>query len=452
MRTWVRYLPGLLFLCLLVLAAERAASEPPGDLRYQGLLRDASGSPLTGVVDIELGVWDAFAGGNRLYREFHNNVELREGVFELTIGAGDFREGAFDAALFTEANRFLEVIVEGETLAPRQPFNSVAYALQSTVSQLALDADTLDGLDATALDQSAHAADTSNPHGVTAAQVGAATPAEVGQALSAHAADASAHHEKTALFAELRDQASDAQVPESVARDAEVFPLVLSADGAGSGLDADRLDGFEASDFVAEGTDRWVDESGDTMTGPLVVQGDVQTNGSYRYASRRTRFFTVSGAAFDPGSAPHLDKWNRTFFAGYGLAVASGVGLVSLGAPVHLPDGARIESMECSFYDTEPNADVELFIRLNRHSLSSRSGEQQLIVQIDLPGYTQNESDIVILTPTKITSSLDLLTVDNANHSYDITVMWNESGTKDNFFGIRWYGCRVAYSVDRVPF
>ena len=46
----------------------------------------------------------------------------------------------------------LEVLVNGETLEPRQPFSSVAYAFQSQESQTAADADTLDGLDASALE------------------------------------------------------------------------------------------------------------------------------------------------------------------------------------------------------------------------------------------------------------------------------------------------------------
>ncbi|HVS13436.1 MAG TPA: tail fiber domain-containing protein [Thermoanaerobaculia bacterium] len=44
-------------------------------------------------------------------------------------------------------------------------------------------------------------------------------------------------------------------------------------EGAGSGLDADTLDGFHAADFLTASTDDWVDVTGDTMTGDLVLAG-----------------------------------------------------------------------------------------------------------------------------------------------------------------------------------
>ncbi len=39
-------------------------------------------------------------------------------------------------------------------------------------------------------------------------------------------------------------------VSPSIARDAEIVPAVLAADGAGSGLDADLFDGLDSSAFV----------------------------------------------------------------------------------------------------------------------------------------------------------------------------------------------------------
>lgn len=43
---------------------------------------------------------------------------------------------------------------------------------------------------------------------------------------------------------------ADARLSGAITRDSEVLPIVLSADGAGSGLDADVLDGFDSSDFA----------------------------------------------------------------------------------------------------------------------------------------------------------------------------------------------------------
>lgn len=42
-------------------------------------------------------------------------------------------------------------------------------------------------------------------------------------------------------------------------------------EGPGSGLDADTLDGLDSTDFLATGTDNWVNTGGDTMTGTLTL-------------------------------------------------------------------------------------------------------------------------------------------------------------------------------------
>jgi hypothetical protein len=52
---------------------------------------------------------------------------------------------------------------------------------------------------------------------------------------------------------------ADARIAETVARDSEVMPKVLASDGAGSTLDADKLDGKDSSAFVgvATATNSW---------------------------------------------------------------------------------------------------------------------------------------------------------------------------------------------------
>ena len=58
------------------------------------------------------------------------------------------------------------------------------------------------------------------------------------------------HHDKTRSFAELNDRATDAQIPATIARDAEILPTVLAGDGPGSTLDADFLDGITSKGFA----------------------------------------------------------------------------------------------------------------------------------------------------------------------------------------------------------
>jgi hypothetical protein len=214
----------LVIACLFVVALAAGAA-PPNDATYQGLLLDSVGDPLPGPVDIQIAVWDQLiGGGSPLYWETHSGVPLADGVFNILLGTGTVMLGTFDADLFATENRYLEVIVGSEALTPRQPFSSVAYALQSGASDAAAyaatagDADTVDGSHAASLDQSAHVSDAGNPHGVTAGQVGAATSSE----LASHAGDASAHHAKTTTFGELTGQAADAQIPAGITRDGEL--------------------------------------------------------------------------------------------------------------------------------------------------------------------------------------------------------------------------------------
>jgi hypothetical protein len=56
-----------------------------------------------------------------------------------------------------------------------------------------------------------------------------------------------------------------------VARDSEIVPRILASDGSGSGLDADALDGLDSSAFVRT--------IGDTMTGQLTLDSDLALAG-----------------------------------------------------------------------------------------------------------------------------------------------------------------------------
>lgn len=81
---------------------------------------------------------------------------------------------------------------------------------------------------------SEHVGDTDNPHGVTKAQVGLSNVDNVKQApkseFDAHESDASAHHTRYT--------------------NAEAVAAVKAADGAGSGFDADLLDGKHGSAYA----------------------------------------------------------------------------------------------------------------------------------------------------------------------------------------------------------
>ncbi len=86
---------------------------------------------------------------------------------------------------------------------------------------------------------------------------------EVSSAISTHASNPSAHHTRYT--------------------DAEAVAAVKAADGSGSGIDADLLDGLDSTAFAATGhahnyDSNYVNAGGDTMTGDLSVSGTVSAN------------------------------------------------------------------------------------------------------------------------------------------------------------------------------
>jgi hypothetical protein len=132
-----------LFLLLLPLLAR---SQVPAQIGYQGLLLAADGTPRNGSADLILRVWSSAissAPDDLLFEESHPDVTLADGVFSIQIGTGTAAIGVLGEATFSDVGRWLEIVVDGEALAPRQRFASVAYALQC---QTAADAGFLGGL------------------------------------------------------------------------------------------------------------------------------------------------------------------------------------------------------------------------------------------------------------------------------------------------------------------
>ena len=117
--------------CLLFFATS-LANAGPAAISYQGTLVDSSGDPLVGPVDINFTFYASSdpADEAALYSEDHIDVALDPfGGFTLAVGTGSSPVGTFGPALFQVDELFLEVVVEGEALEPRQPVLSVAWAL-----------------------------------------------------------------------------------------------------------------------------------------------------------------------------------------------------------------------------------------------------------------------------------------------------------------------------------
>lgn len=131
------------YIIYLLLSVSPALAAGPNAVSYQGYIQNTDGTALSGTADLRMGVWSdpvSTANSHLLYLEQHDSVAVENGLFSLPLGGGTVQLGAFDANLFAESDRWLEVTVNGEALSPRTRFLSVPYALQ------ARQAETLAGL------------------------------------------------------------------------------------------------------------------------------------------------------------------------------------------------------------------------------------------------------------------------------------------------------------------
>lgn len=105
-----------------------SADAPPKTMSYQGFLTDSAGTPINSLVNINVKIYTVSSGGAAIYEEDHNSVTVSEGQFEISLGSdltpttGDWSTLDFSQALY------LEITTNSETLSPRIPLSTAAYA------------------------------------------------------------------------------------------------------------------------------------------------------------------------------------------------------------------------------------------------------------------------------------------------------------------------------------
>ena len=106
-----------------------AFTQAPLLLNYQGKLFDQNSEPLNANTDITFKIFTAETEGTELWSETHTNVTVSNGIFNVMLGSVT----TLSADVFTDAgSRYLEVVVDTETLSPRFHLVSVAYAIRAT--------------------------------------------------------------------------------------------------------------------------------------------------------------------------------------------------------------------------------------------------------------------------------------------------------------------------------
>jgi hypothetical protein len=211
-----------------------AIGEVPHQISYQGYITDGLGNPLDGEYWFLFSIYDVPTGGTALWYE-NPHVRVMNGVYNVHLGlnplGNPFPEGLFDG------QRWLGVAVESDPeMVPRQLLTSTSFSKRAAV----------------------------------------ADSVEDGVITTIHLAN----------DAVTGDKIDDGAVSSSHIQDGAVLSEILDDAGSGSGLDADKLDGLDASAFLSTGSDygryniagnlyegtttltnKYVNQSGDDMIG-----------------------------------------------------------------------------------------------------------------------------------------------------------------------------------------
>jgi hypothetical protein len=313
-----RYVLTIGFLVLLsALVAFSAWADVPLVANYQGQLLDqATGNPLDGDFDMEFRIYDEASLGTLLWSESHSDVEVREGIYNVTLGSVNPLDPADFDLLSPADNRWLEIRVEGEAFSPRQQCTSVLFAIN---------ADRLDGMDSTEFAESTHSHAGSDITGT----VPNADRVD-GQHASAFAPSTHSH-----ALGDLGGTVTDAQVPNNI--------TINFAAQAGN---ADTVDGEHASAFA----DAVHGHSFSQITGSA-SDAQIPNNITINYAASAGNADTVDGkhaSAFAGSSHWHFFL-NASDGSPTNAVVADALGDVAMGGTVTNPDGFGLYVQNYSF-------------------------------------------------------------------------------------------------------
>lgn len=116
----------ILTMLVFMLSAQFSWAQIPETMSYQGLLTDASGTPLNGSYNLTFRLYESDSGGTALWAETHPSVEVVNGVCSVILGKGD---PGNPLNLDFDQQYWLGVTIGGEELQPLIPLTSTAYSL-----------------------------------------------------------------------------------------------------------------------------------------------------------------------------------------------------------------------------------------------------------------------------------------------------------------------------------
>ncbi|PNU18794.1 hypothetical protein C2E25_15795 [Geothermobacter hydrogeniphilus] len=117
----------LIFLLGVSLLGTSASAAVPLTISYQGVLTDGAGAPVTNAgQSMTFRLYDAATAGIKLWEEART-VNVQNGTYSLLLGSIT----PFPAGLFQNDGLWLEIVVAGEVLGPRQRLASAPFAISA---------------------------------------------------------------------------------------------------------------------------------------------------------------------------------------------------------------------------------------------------------------------------------------------------------------------------------
>jgi len=111
---------------LLLASALTAVAHTSAPINYQMRLTDGNGQPMSGSVNVSIGVYTNTFGSSPLYTESVGSQVANNGILSFQFGA----DSNFPPVL-AHPEVYLEVSIDGAPLAPRQRLVAVPYAIQA---------------------------------------------------------------------------------------------------------------------------------------------------------------------------------------------------------------------------------------------------------------------------------------------------------------------------------
>ncbi|MBW2108004.1 MAG: hypothetical protein JRI36_04965 [Deltaproteobacteria bacterium] len=317
----------LAFPTLLFCISVSAWGQVPYTINFQGYLTDSSGNPVDGTVEVTFSLYGVASGGDALWSEIQS-VAVANGVYNVVLGDSS----PLDALSF-EFPYYLGVKVsEDDEMIPRLRLTSVPYAL---TAETAGDARTVEG----------HHADEFS--------------------LIWH------NHDSTYVNEGQTNAITTAMIENGAISDDKITGPIIGSKISSSGLDADTVDGRHAADLQdrvigqctdgssigvihADGTvecesdddttysagtgvtlsentfaldkayangsaydSRFLNTSGDTVTGDLTVNGDIDTGGAYKLGGEAILSALSSNIFVGKYAGAHNTSGNENTFIGH---------------------------------------------------------------------------------------------------------------------------------------